>query len=51
MEPRLTLLSVCKLQFVQKFLWANAGFNGLRNSKYLKGYVERYDVSPLPLFY
>jgi hypothetical protein len=36
--------SVSKLEFVQKFLWANAGFNSLRNLKYLSDYTERWDV-------
>jgi hypothetical protein len=37
--------SVSKLQFVQKFLWKNAGFDVLRNLPQMKDYVERWDVS------
>lgn len=37
--------SVSKLGLVQKFLWTNAGFNGLRKLKHLKEYTERWDVS------
>jgi hypothetical protein len=42
---KLTSSSVSKLGFVQKFLWTNAGFNGLRKLKHLKEYTERWDVS------
>ncbi len=41
----LTLRSVSKLGFVQKFLWKNAGFDGLRKLKPLREYTERWDVS------
>lgn len=37
--------SVSKLEFIQRFLWANAGFNSLRNLKHLEDYYERWDVS------
>ena len=37
--------SVSKLQFVQKFLWKNAGFDVLRDLPHMKDYTERWDVS------
>ncbi len=38
-------VSVSKLEFVQKILWTNAGFNSLRKLKHLREYTERWDVS------
>lgn len=38
-----------KLQFIQRFLWKNAGFNSLRNLQYLKEYTERWDPTVIPL--
>ncbi|KAN0094263.1 amidase signature enzyme [Hyaloscypha variabilis] len=40
---------VSKLGFVQKFLWTNAGFDGLRKLKHLKAYTERWDPTVIPL--
>src|SRR5271163_1776415 len=35
---------VSKLEFVQRFLWSNAGFDGLRKLDHLDVYTERWDV-------
>ncbi|CZT03894.1 hypothetical protein WAI453_011006 [Rhynchosporium graminicola] len=40
---------VSRLEFIQRHLWANAGFNGLRGLPYLKDYPERYDPTVIPL--
>ncbi|CAL3973760.1 hypothetical protein PZA11_005894 [Diplocarpon coronariae] len=40
---------VARLQFVQRVLWANAGFNGLRELTHLKGYSERWDPTVIPI--
>ncbi|KAL2060123.1 hypothetical protein VTL71DRAFT_9945 [Oculimacula yallundae] len=40
---------VSKFEFIQRLLWANAGFNGLRNLPYLKDYPERWDPTVIPL--
>ncbi|KAK0124170.1 D-lactate ferricytochrome c oxidoreductase [Cadophora gregata] len=40
---------VAKIQFLQRTLWANAGFNGLRELPYLKDYRERWDPTVIPI--
>lgn len=41
---------VSKLEFVQRFLWSNAGFDGLRKLHDLDLYTERWEVgSPTAL--
>ncbi|KAI1002294.1 hypothetical protein K3495_g5907 [Podosphaera aphanis] len=34
---------ISKLEFLQRFLWGNAGFNSLRTLAYLQNYPERWD--------
>ncbi|KAH7318930.1 amidase signature domain-containing protein [Rhexocercosporidium sp. MPI-PUGE-AT-0058] len=40
---------VSKIEFLQRTLWANAGFNGLRGLPYLKDYPERWDPTVIPI--
>ncbi|CZR69813.1 related to glutamyl-tRNA(Gln) amidotransferase subunit A [Phialocephala subalpina] len=42
---------VSRLGFVQKYLWSNAGFDGLRKipQKQLSKYAERFDPTVIPL--
>lgn len=44
MKTDLTRCRVSKLEFVQRLLWANAGFDALRKLDHLKLYTERWDV-------
>ncbi|KAH8817025.1 amidase signature domain-containing protein [Xylogone sp. PMI_703] len=40
---------VSKLEFLQRYLWWNAGFASLRGLKYIDQYAERFDPTVIPL--
>jgi len=50
-QSKLISESLSKLPFVQKLLWENAGFNGLRKVEHLISgtYTERWDPTVIPL--